>query len=118
LDNQALQGSSALGFIAYATPDRLEVDPGDGSAKFKCTWVTKKSNLCKYRYPRSSLDGPVLGLNGAPAYKATVTAWWTLRFEVNGAKRPVAGAPAELSGDEAIAHVVVVEVQTIVTSAG
>jgi hypothetical protein len=118
LDDQTLQGSSAFGLIAYATPFRLEVDPGDGSAKFTCPWVTHKSNLCNYRYPRSSLGGPVLGLDGAPAYKATVTAWWTLRFEVNGAPRAVPGAPPKLSGDEANAHVVVVEVQTIVTSAG
>lgn len=76
------------------------------------------SDRCAYRYRRSSLSGSALGLNGAPAYKATATAFWTLRFELDGVARAVPGAPREVHRDATSAPVVVVEVQTIVTSVG
>jgi hypothetical protein len=117
LDGQVRKGTSALGLVAYATPDRLQVDPGDGSGAVTCKWVTPKSDRCTYRYRRSSLAGSALGLNGAPAYKATATAFWTLRFELDDVAIRVPGAPPELHRDVTSAPVVVVEVQTIVTSA-
>lgn len=118
LTTKVLQGSSAFGLIAYATPDGLEVDPGDGSGVFPCQWVTTKSDSCAYRYRRSSLGGTAFGHNGRPAYPATATATWTLTFENYGDPIPApAGAPLTLD-TQASAAVVVDEVQTIVTSTG
>jgi hypothetical protein len=117
LERQVRKGTSALGLVAYATPARLQVDPGDGSGAVNCKWVTTKSDRCAYRYRRSSLGGSALGLNGAPAYQATATAFWTLRFELNGVATSVPGAPLEVHRDVTSAPVVVVEVQSIVTSA-
>jgi hypothetical protein len=80
-----LGGSSAFGLVAVATPARLEVTPGDGSAVRKCPWVTVKSDRCAYAYRRSSVGGTALGQGGAPAYEASAQAFWTVRFELNGA---------------------------------
>ena len=122
---RALRGSSAFGLVAIATPDRLEVTPGDGSAMQPCPWVTAKPQVppdqpgpCSYAYLRSSIGGSARGPNGAPAYEASAHAVWTLRFELNGGPVIIPGAQSELSGPEMTAPVVVVEVQTIVTSAG
>jgi hypothetical protein len=118
LTPKVLQGSSAFGLIAYATPHGLEVNPGDGSGAFPCTWVTTRSDSCAYPYRRSSLGGSALGLDGRPAYPATVTATWTLTFEVRGVPTLVPDAPLTLDTPVASAAVVVDEVQTIVTSTG
>jgi len=125
LDGQVRKGSSALGLIAYATPDRLEVTPGDGSAMPPCPWVAVRPQVpadqkgpCSHAYFRSSIGGSARGPNGAPAYRASARAFWTLRFELEGVPTPVPGAPLELHRDVTSAPVVVVEVQTIVTSVG
>jgi len=119
LSTKVLQGSSAFGLIAYATPVGLEVNPGDGSGPFPCAWVTTESDSCAYRYRRSSLGGSALGLNGRPAYPATATATWKLTFENHGDPIPApAGAPSQLHSDATGSAVVVDEVQTIVTSTG
>jgi hypothetical protein len=125
LTSEVLRGSSALGLVAYATPARLEVTPGDGSAVRTCPWVTAQpqvpadqSGPCSYAYPRSSVAGTALGRSGASAYGASARAVWSLRFELNGAPVQIAGAPSELPGPVMTAPVVVDEVQTLVTSAG
>jgi hypothetical protein len=125
LKGGVLWGSSAFGLVAYATPDRLEVTPGDGSAMHTCPWVTARPQVaadqkgpCSYAYLRSSIGGSARGPNGAPAYRASARAVWTLRFELNGDPAIVPGAQSELSGPEMTAPVVVVEVQTIVTGTG
>ena len=118
LKGRVLQGSSAFGLVAYATPDRLEVDPGDGLAMPPCGWVISKSDRCSYPYWRSSIGGTARGPNGVPAYQASAHAVWTLRFELNGEPVVIAGAEPELRGPEMTAPVVVLEVQTIVTGTG
>jgi hypothetical protein len=117
LDGGELRGSSAFGLVAVATPARLEVTPGDGSAVLTCPWVTAKSDRCAYPYRRSSLGGSVRGQNGEPAYEATAQAFWTLRFELNNAPVLIPGAHSELAGPRMTIPVEVAEVQTIVTSA-
>jgi len=118
LSGAELRGTGALGLVAVATPDRLEVTPGDGSAMPACEWVTVKSDRCSYAYWRSSIGGPARGPKGVPAYEASAHAVWTLRFELNGAPVVIAGAEPELRGPEMTAPVVVLEVQTIVTGTG
>ena len=118
LTPKELRGTSALGLVAVATPDRLEVDPGDGSAMPACGWVTVKSDRCSYPYRRSSIGGPARGPKGAPAYEASARAVWKVRFELNGAPVVIAGAQPELRGPAMTAPVVVAEVQTIVTGTG
>jgi hypothetical protein len=118
LKPNVLQGSSAFGLIAYATPSRLVVTPGDGSAARTCQWVMSKSSSCAHYYRRSSLGGPAVGPTGAPAYEATATAWWKLHFEDNGKPVIIPGALPEMHRDLGGVPVVVDEVQTIVTSAG
>jgi len=118
LTRKELRGSPAFGLVAVATPARLEVTPGDGSAQRPCPWVISKSDRCSYPYWRSSNSGPARGPNGAPAYEASAHAVWTVRFERIGAPVVIAGAPDELTGPEMTAPVVVVEVQTIVTGTG
>jgi hypothetical protein len=120
-----LRGSSAFGLVAIATPDRLEVTPGDGSAMVTCPWVTVRPQVpadqpgpCSHAYLRSSIGGAARGPNGVPAYRASARAVWTLRFELNGGPAIIPGAQSELSGPEMTAPVVVVEVQTIVTGTG
>jgi hypothetical protein len=118
LSGEELRGSSAFGLVAIATPDRLVITPGDGSAPLSCSWVTVKSDSCAYAYRRSSVGGSARGPSGAPAYEASGRATWTLRFENNGAPVVVAGAPAVLTGPGMTAAVEVAEVQTIVTGVG
>jgi hypothetical protein len=67
---------------------------------------------------RSSVGGTARGLDGAPAYEASAQAFWSLRFELNGVPKVIAGAPSELPGPVLTAAVEVAEVQTLVTSAG
>lgn len=117
LSGGELRGTSAFGLVAVATPDRLEVTPGDGSATFSCEWVTTKSDTCSYPYRHSSVGGSGLGPDGRPAYRASAKATWTLTFEVNGAPTPVPGAPTVLRGPSMTTAVVVDEVQTLVTGA-
>jgi hypothetical protein len=118
LSGRDLRGTSAFGLVAVATPARLVVTPGDGSAPVTCRWATFKSDRCAYAYRRSSAGGPVLGHKGAPAYEASARALWTVRFEVNGAPVTIAGAPTVLSGLPMTTAVEVAEVQTVVTRAG
>lgn len=118
LSGGELRGTSAFGLVAVATPGRLEVTPGDGSAPFRCGWVTARSDTCAYSYRHSSVGGKGVGRGGAPAYQASAKAIWTLRFEVNGAPVTVPGAPIELPGPTMTTAVVVDEVQTLVTGAG
>jgi hypothetical protein len=117
LSGRELRGTSAFGLVAVATPGRLEVTPGDGSAPLSCEWVTTKSDTCSYPYRHSSVGGSVVGPDGRPAYQASARATWTLRFEVNGVPTEVPGAPTALPGPQMTTAVVVDEVQTLVTEA-
>jgi hypothetical protein len=112
-----VRGTPAFGMVAIATPYQLEITPGDGSATLRlCRLSTSNSDLCHYKYQRSSVNGAERTANGDPAYKATGRVTWKLRFEDAGAPIPnPAGAPTSVSGPEMTAKVAVGEIQTIVT---
>ena len=110
-----LTGSSAFGLVARATPDHLELDPGDGSGPTTCPWTTSRSAQCSYVYPRSSVSGSTHGDDGQPAFAATARPVWTVTFAVNGTPVTIPGAPTELKGPTSTAAVEVAETQAIVT---
>ncbi len=110
----ALQGSSALGVVAIAEPDHIEVDPGDGSAPLSCPWTTAQSDACSHTYVRSSAGQPT-GHAGLPAYSARMRLVYDVRFESNGSPLTVRGLPAVLESPWAQVSVPVAEVQAIVT---
>jgi hypothetical protein len=112
-----LTGSSAFGLVAIATPDHLVVDPGDGSGAQNCPWVTSESaasQSCTYTYLRSSVNGSATH-DGQPAYAATVTASWNIRFEDGGTPVTIPGVQTTITSAAAISAVPVAEVQAIVT---
>jgi hypothetical protein len=109
-----LTGSSAFGVVAIATPDHLLIDPGDGSGPRRCPWATTQalaSTSCTHQYLKASVTGPMT-LDGHPAYRATVTAVWSLRFQDAGSPVVVAGAPEELTSPPWLTAVPVAEIQT------
>ncbi|WP_183101355.1 hypothetical protein [Nocardioides pelophilus] len=110
-------GSSAFGLVATAVLDRIEVDPGDGSGVFDCPWVTTAEQAeqeCSYSYDRASSDGTARW-NGRPAHLASVTAVWTLSFEINGTPVTIPNAPATLTSEASTAPVRVDEQGSVVT---
>ena len=90
---------------------RCAPDGALGIEVLTCPWVIAQSDRCAYAYRRSSVAGTAFGLNGAPAYEASARAIWTLRFELNGAPIPIAGAQSELPGLPMTTAVEVAEVQ-------
>jgi hypothetical protein len=79
-----ITGSAALGVVAVAEPDHMEVDPGDGSDTFTCDFVTAEDDECTYIYERAS-DG-----DGYPARARLV---YDVHFEQNGDPIEVTGVP-------------------------
>lgn len=113
-------GSSAFGLVATAVLDRIEVDPGDGSAVIECPWVTSAEQAeaeCNHRYDRASDEGTARW-NGKPAYLASVTAVWNLSFEVNGTPVTIPNAPTTLTSEASTAPVRVDEQGSVVTDIG
>ena len=113
-----ITGSSAFGLVAIATPDHLELTPGDGSGSMNCDWVTTKSDTCSYAYPRSSAGNGTTTVDGQGAYAANGQAVWDVAFEMNGNPVNIPGAPTELRGPQMNAAVRVVESQSLVTNVG
>lgn len=110
-------GTPAFGVVAIATPNRMIVDPGDGSGAFSCPISTTKSDACSYTYRRASNLGSVRGADDARAYPAEVRLVYDVSFEDNGRPLDVAGLPPEvyiLAGSDTV-NVVVREVQSRVT---
>lgn len=113
----AVTGSSAGGLVAIATPDHLEVDPGDGSGEFTCPWSVTASDACSYTYPRSSAGEPAVPDVG-PAFQAQMRLVYTVRFELNGAPFEVAGLPTEFTSAWQTTAVPVAEIQSLVGRRG
>jgi hypothetical protein len=110
-------GTSAFGLVATATLDRIDVDPGDGSGSFECPWVSTAEQAeqeCSYSYDRASSDGTARW-NGQPAHLASVTATWTLSFEINGTPVTIPNAPTTLTSEASTAPVRVDEQGSVVT---
>lgn len=79
-----VRGSSAAGLVAVAEPQRLELDPGDGSGTLNCPWSTSKSDACAHTYQRASTDGDATTDEGEAAYPARARLVYDLHFEMNG----------------------------------
>ena len=110
-------GSSAFGLVATAVFDHIEVDPGDGSDGVECPWVTTAEQAeveCNHTYDVPSDQGTATW-NGQPAYLASVTAVWTLSFEINGTPVTIPSAPATLTSEASTAPVRVSEQGSVVT---
>jgi len=110
----AIQGSPAMGVVAIGQPDRLEIDPGDGSGTVSCPWVTAESDACSHTYSRSSAGRPA-GASGQPAYTARMRLVYDVRLEMNGAPLDVPGIPTTLESTWQAVPVPVAEVQSLVT---
>ncbi|MDP9820593.1 hypothetical protein [Nocardioides massiliensis] len=97
-------GTGALGVRAVGTPDRIEVDPGDGTGTFTCDFVTTQSDACSHVYRRAS----------RPTYDAQMRLVYTVRFERNGNPMDLPGLPTQLESPWVGTVVDVDEVQSIV----
>jgi hypothetical protein len=99
----SITGSAALGVVAVAEPDRMEVDPGDGSDTITCDFVTSESDTCTHTYERASGEG------GYPARARLV---YDVHFEQNGEAFEVEGLPDTFASTWHNADVPVTEVQS------
>ncbi|WP_129711124.1 hypothetical protein [Haloactinopolyspora alba] len=108
-----ITGSSAFGVVAIATPDHIEVDPGDGSNIITCDWATSKTDTCRYAYPHASTDGTAQ-VDGSPAYTARARLVYTVRFENAGEPLELPGLPEQLTSPWEETAVPVGEVQSLV----
>lgn len=104
---EPLVGSSALGLRAIATPQYMQIDPGDGGAVKRCDFTVTRSDACTYVYRRSSdrLPGKV--------YPARMRLQYGVTFERNGAPLTIPGAPDALASPWTAVDVPVREVQTL-----
>lgn len=109
-----LVGSAANGIRALATPDHMEVDPGDGSGVFRCEFSTAKSDECAHTYRRASYAGKAVAADGSKAYPARMRLVWDVRFEDDGAPLVIGGLPTSLASPWQGAPVPVREIQTVV----
>ncbi|WP_146057071.1 MULTISPECIES: hypothetical protein [unclassified Streptomyces] len=100
----AVRGSSAGGVVAIAEPNRIEVDPGDGTGVIDCAWVTSRSDSCTHVYAKSDASG----------YPARARLVYDVRFENGGAALDVPGLPDSLESGWQETSVPVHEVQAIV----
>lgn len=108
-----ITGSSALGVVAIGEPDRLEVDPGDGSGVLTCPFTTTESDACSHTYGRSSVHGTA-GADREPAYAVRMRLVYDVRFENAGAPLELPGLPTTLESAWQQTAVPVVEIQSVV----
>lgn len=118
LTGDELTGSSAFGLVAIATPDYIEVDPGDGTGVVQCPWTTTQSDTCSHGYERSSATRGTASVDGHDAYAASGTPVWSIAFEINGTPVNIPGAPTDFRGQPMNAGVWVAESQAVVTGRG
>jgi hypothetical protein len=97
--------ASAGSVTATAAPNRLEVDPGDGTGVKTCAFVTEQSDTCSHTYTRSS---------AGEGYPARMRLVYAVSFTDGGTPLVVEGLPAELSSAWAAVTVPVRETQTVV----
>jgi hypothetical protein len=119
LSGEELTGSSAFGLVAIATPDHLEVDPGDGSGLVTCPWTTTQTEACSHGYERSSAGRGSTTVDGHDAYAASGVAVWDVVFELDGTPVNIPGAPTQLRSPQPMnTGVWVTEAQAIVVDRG
>lgn len=108
-----ITGTSAAGLVAIATPDRFEVDPGDGSDTLSCDFSVAESDTCGHVYVRASVNGTA-AVDGVPAYAARGRLVYSVRFELNGEVMEIDGVPTEFTTDWSETAVPVAEIQSVV----
>lgn len=100
-----LVGTSAGAVRALARPDRMEIDPGDGSGVMNCDFVITKSDDCTYTYRKANAkDG---------AYPARMRLVWSVSFEDGGTVLNLPGLPTAFTSPWQDVDVPVREVQTL-----
>lgn len=108
-----LVGTSAGAVRALARPDRMEVDPGDGTGVRSCPFVISMSDDCSYAYRKASVRGTAKAADGSAAYAARVRLVWAVTFEDGGTPLTLEGLPTAFSSPWQDVAVPVREVQTI-----
>ncbi|MGL5857612.1 MAG: hypothetical protein ACRC35_04260 [Angustibacter sp.] len=110
-----LRGTSAFGLVAIATPDHLDIEPGDGTT-LTCPWTTtptQASRQCTHTYLRASITATA-SAEGQPAYLATATPTWTITYTDTGTPVTIPDAPTTITGPPATTPVPVTEIQNLV----
>lgn len=107
--DEELVGTSAFTVVAIATPDHVEVDPGDGTGTMNCGWATSETADCVEVYLKTS-NNP----DGRVAFPARARLVYSVHFENSGVPFTPDGVPTTLESDWAGTPVPVGEVQVIV----
>jgi hypothetical protein len=98
-----LRGSSADGMVAIATAQDTTWDPGDGSATIVCAgagvpYAAGASSDCTHVYRKASFSPqPTTDAKGNPAYQASITRAYGVRYEFYGVPVTVPGARLQFS---------------------
>lgn len=100
-------GDSTGAVNAIATPDRIEVDPGDGSGVMECPFAVDEGDECLHTYVRASVDHP----DGYPARMRLV---YDIAFTNNGDPLELDGLPTTLESPWVDGPLPVAEVAAIV----
>ncbi|RIQ13303.1 hypothetical protein [Jiangella rhizosphaerae] len=100
-------GESTGAVNAIATPDRIEVDPGDGSGVLQCPFTVAESDACHHVYAHASVDHP----DGYPARMRLV---YDISFTNNGEPLELDGLPTTLESPWVDGPLPVAEAQSIV----
>lgn len=94
--------ASAGSVTVTASPNRMEVDPGDGSAVIVCAFTTIRSDECTHVYRRSAANG----------YTARQRLSWDVTFTDADAPITLAGLPTGFTSPWQSVNVPVREIQT------
>ncbi|AYY12113.1 hypothetical protein EF847_04710 [Actinobacteria bacterium YIM 96077] len=109
-----IEGTSAAGMVAIATPRHIEVDPGDGSGVMTCEWTVEESDACAHVYSRASTNGSVESADGEPAYEGRARLVYDIHFEFEGSSIELPGLPDEFTTDWESTAIPVAESQSVV----
>lgn len=102
-----LIGESTGAVNAIATPNRIEVDPGDGSGILECPFTVAESDECNHVYAQASVDHP-------DGYPATMRLVYDVAFTNDGAPLEIDGLPTTLESPWVDGPLPVAEAQSII----
>jgi hypothetical protein len=116
-------GTPADGMVAIATPTNTTWEPGDGTGTIDCAgagtvYATGATSTCTHTYRKASFSPqPTVDGKGYPAYQATVTRSYVVRYEFFGVPVIVPGARLDFAVTTPF-PIAVAEVQTVNNGAG
>lgn len=96
--------ASAGSVTVTAEPNRMQVDPGDGSAPVVCNFITSKSDECVHVYRKARSGG----------YTARIRLVWNVSFTDDDSPITLEGLPTTFTSPWQATNVPVREVQTVV----